>query len=69
MEKVGELFREISSIQESIGQVKLASLEAQQEQAKMFTEKDTQRQLYKATLEESMQKLLTLKNEFDPKLT
>ncbi|XWS27709.1 hypothetical protein CRYUN_Cryun25bG0004300 [Craigia yunnanensis] len=69
MEKVGELSREISAIQETIGQVKLASLEAQQEQAKMFAEKDTQRQLYKATLEESTKRLLALKNEFDPELT
>ncbi|TYH87217.1 hypothetical protein ES332_D01G101400v1 [Gossypium tomentosum] len=68
MEKVGELSREISYVQESIGQVKLASLETQQEQAKMFAEKDTQKQLYKATLEESTKKLLALKNEFDPKL-
>ncbi|XP_022716720.1 WEB family protein At5g55860-like [Durio zibethinus] len=69
MEKVGELTREISYVQESIGQVKLASLEAQQEQAKMFAEKDNQRQLYKATLEESTKKLLALKNKFDPELT
>ncbi|XVE80568.1 hypothetical protein DITRI_Ditri14bG0150300 [Diplodiscus trichospermus] len=68
MEKVGELSREISAIQESIGQVKLASLEAQQEQTKIFAEKDTQRQLYKATLEESTKKLLALKNEFDPEI-
>ncbi|XP_022753023.1 nodulin homeobox-like isoform X3 [Durio zibethinus] len=69
MEKVGKLSREISAIQESIGQVKLASLESQQEQAKIFAEKDTQRQLYKATLEESTKRLLALKNEYDPELT
>ncbi|OMO83779.1 hypothetical protein CCACVL1_11207 [Corchorus capsularis] len=68
MEKVGELSREISAMQESIGQVKLASLEAEQDQAKMYAEKETQRQLYKATLEESTKKLLALKNEFDPEL-
>ncbi|KAE8680279.1 WEB family protein [Hibiscus syriacus] len=68
MEKVGEVSREISYLQESIGQVKLASLEAQQKQAEMFTEKDSRRQLYKATLEESTKKLLALKNEFDPEL-
>ncbi|XVF70910.1 hypothetical protein PTKIN_Ptkin11bG0200300 [Pterospermum kingtungense] len=68
MEKVGELSREISAIQESIGQVKLACLEAQQEQAKIFAVKDTQNQLYKATLEESTKKLLALKKEFDPEL-
>ncbi|KAE8708320.1 hypothetical protein F3Y22_tig00110346pilonHSYRG00025 [Hibiscus syriacus] len=36
IEKVGELSKQISSLQRSIGQVKLASLEAQQEQAKIF---------------------------------
>ncbi|KAF5727898.1 WEB family protein [Tripterygium wilfordii] len=68
LEKVGELSKEISALQESIGQVKLASLKAQQEQAKIFAEKDVQRQSYKATLEEPMQKLLALKNDFDPQL-
>ncbi|KAF2299997.1 hypothetical protein GH714_006604 [Hevea brasiliensis] len=38
VEKVSELSREISSLQESIGQVKLASLQAQQEQAKICRE-------------------------------
>ncbi|KAL4334627.1 hypothetical protein GQ457_07G012440 [Hibiscus cannabinus] len=69
IEKVGELSRQISSLQGSIGQVKLASLEAQQEQAKFFAEKDRQRQLYNVTIEESTKKLLALKNEFDPELT
>ncbi|KAK9006103.1 hypothetical protein V6N11_035151 [Hibiscus sabdariffa] len=69
IEKVGELSRQISSLQGSIGQVKLASLEAQQEQANFFAEKDRQRQLYNATIEESTKKLLALKNEFDPELT
>ncbi|KAJ9182508.1 hypothetical protein P3X46_006495 [Hevea brasiliensis] len=68
VEKVSELSREISSLQESIGQVKLASLQAQQEQAKTFAEKDVLRQSYKATLETSANKLLALKNEFDPEL-
>ncbi|GKV44575.1 hypothetical protein SLEP1_g51739 [Rubroshorea leprosula] len=68
VEKVGELSKEISVLQESIGQVKLASLEAQQEQAMVFAEKETQRQSYKATLEESVKKVLALKNEFDPQL-
>ncbi|KAF5728472.1 hypothetical protein HS088_TW21G00619 [Tripterygium wilfordii] len=68
LEKVGDLSKEISALQESIGQVKLSSLEAQQEQAKIFAEKDVQRQSYKATLEESTQKLLALKNDFDHEL-
>ncbi|XP_021818028.1 WEB family protein At5g55860 [Prunus avium] len=68
-ERVTELSKEISAVQESIGQVKLASLEAQQEQAKIFAEKDVLRQSYKATLEESTKKLLSLKKEFDPELS
>ncbi|XP_012071053.1 WEB family protein At5g55860 isoform X2 [Jatropha curcas] len=68
VEKAGELSKEISALQESIGQVKLASLQAQQEQAQIFAEKDVLRQSYKATLETSASKLLGLKNEFDPEL-
>ncbi|MFQ6650398.1 hypothetical protein Gotur_022368 [Gossypium turneri] len=68
IEKVGALSREISAVQESIGNVKLASLEIQKEQAKTHAEKDTQRQLYKAKLEESTKRLLALKNESDIKL-
>lgn len=69
MEKAGEISREITSLQESIGQVKLAAMQAQQEQAKIFAEKDVQKQSYKATLEESAKKLLALKKEYDPELS
>ncbi|OAY28332.1 WEB family protein At5g55860 [Manihot esculenta] len=68
VEKVSELSKEISALQESIGQVKLASLQAQQEQAKIFAEKDVLRQSYKATLEASANKVIALKSEFDPEL-
>ncbi|KAK8490530.1 hypothetical protein V6N13_031702 [Hibiscus sabdariffa] len=51
-EKIGMLSGEISAVKESIGKVKLASLQVQQEQAKTFAEKDSLRQLYKAKLEE-----------------
>ncbi|XP_031259720.1 WEB family protein At5g55860 [Pistacia vera] len=69
MERVSELSKEISAVQESIGQVKLATMQTQQEQAKVFTDKDVQKQSYKATLEESAKKLNALKNQFDPELT
>ncbi|KAG6690008.1 hypothetical protein I3842_11G202100 [Carya illinoinensis] len=69
MEKADELSKEISIVQESIEQVKLATSEAQQEQAKIFAEKDVQRQSYKANLEESAKKLLSLKKELDPEIT
>ncbi|CAL1353890.1 unnamed protein product [Linum trigynum] len=68
VEKVSELSNEISSMQESIGQVKLASLQSHEEQTKIFSEKDLQKQSYKATLEESRNKLIALKNGFDPEL-
>lgn len=69
VERVSELSKEISAVHESINQVKLASLQAQQEQANIFSEKDVRRQTYKATLEESAKKLLALKEEFNPELS
>ncbi|CAL5341568.1 unnamed protein product [Camellia sinensis] len=68
-EKVGELAKEIAAVQESIGLVNLATMQAQQEQAKIFAEKDIQKQSYKAILEESSKKLLALKTQFDPEVT
>ncbi|KAE8693560.1 DNA-directed RNA polymerase family protein [Hibiscus syriacus] len=52
-EQVGKLSAEISAVKESIGKVKFASLQVQQEQAKTLVEKDSLRQLYKAKLEET----------------
>ena len=69
MERAAELSKEILAVQESIGQVKLASEQAQQEQAKVHAEKDVQRKAYKASLEESAKKLSALKEAFDPELT
>lgn len=69
MERAGELSKEISAVQESIGQVKLASLHAQQEQVEIFSEKDVLRQSYKSTMEESAKKLDVLKEEFDPEVS
>lgn len=69
MERMGGLSKEISAIQETIGQVKLANFQQQQDQAKIFAEKDVQREEMKATLEESAKELLSLKKEFDPEMT
>ncbi|KAA8534679.1 hypothetical protein F0562_032196 [Nyssa sinensis] len=68
MERSGELSKEITTVQESIELVKLATFQAQQDQAKIYTEKDVQKQLHKASLEESAKKLPALKKEFDPEL-
>ncbi|KAL5548692.1 hypothetical protein UlMin_003923 [Ulmus minor] len=69
LERVTELSKEIKAVQESIGQVKFASLQAEQEKVKIFAEKDVQRQSYRATFEESSKKLNALKKEFDPELS
>jgi DNA repair exonuclease SbcCD ATPase subunit len=69
MEKVGELSKGISAVHESIGQVKLAALQAQQEHGKIFSEKDIIKQSYKSTLEESTKKLVALRNQFDPEVS
>ncbi|KAM7279921.1 hypothetical protein ACFE04_007055 [Oxalis oulophora] len=69
IEKVGELSKEISSVHESIGQVKLAALQAQQDHAKVFSEKNVLKQSYKSTLENSTKKLAALKNQFDPEVS
>ncbi|XP_043693517.1 WEB family protein At5g55860-like [Telopea speciosissima] len=68
-EKAAELSKEIAATQESLGHVKLASLQAQQEQEKTLEEKNVQRQSYRAALEEAQKKLLSLKKEFDPEIT
>lgn len=68
IEKASELSKEISAVHESIEQVKLAFVQAQQEQANILSEKDIQRQSYRATLEDSAKKLLALNKEFDPQL-
>ncbi|KAI5674704.1 hypothetical protein M9H77_15068 [Catharanthus roseus] len=69
MEKADELSKEISSIRESIEQVKLASILTQEEEAKLYAEKDVLKQSYKARLEDSAKKLNALKKEIDPELT
>ncbi|XP_059666758.1 WEB family protein At5g55860-like [Cornus florida] len=69
MERAGEISKEITALQESIGQVKLATLQAHQEQTEIYSKKDVQKQSYKATLEESAKKLLLLKKECDPEVT
>ncbi|KAM7486543.1 hypothetical protein LguiA_002552 [Lonicera macranthoides] len=69
MERAGDLSKEITAILDSIGQVKFATLESEQEQTKIYAEKEVQKQLHKANLKESAKKLLALKNETDPQLT
>ncbi|KAI8535929.1 hypothetical protein RHMOL_Rhmol10G0213900 [Rhododendron molle] len=52
MEKASEISKEITAVNEAIGQVKEATVLVQKEQENVFAEKDVQKHLYKATLEE-----------------
>lgn len=65
MEKASEISKEITAVNEAIGQVKEATISVQKEQENIFAEKDVQKHLYKATLEESANKFLALKKEVD----
>ncbi|XP_056693759.1 WEB family protein At5g55860 [Spinacia oleracea] len=68
-DRASELSKEISSLKETIDQVRQASVSTQQEQATIFSEKDIERQFYKARLEESVMKLQEMKKEFDPEIS
>ncbi|XP_039141877.1 WEB family protein At5g55860 [Dioscorea cayenensis subsp. rotundata] len=67
-EKVAQFSKEIADAQESLVHVKLATEQAQQEEFKIISEKDSSRQSQKQSLEETLQKLTSLKKEFDPEL-
>lgn len=68
-ERASELSKEVFAVQESIEQMKVASAEANQQQAEILIEKIVLSQSYKDTLEEAGKKLLALKNNFCPELT
>ncbi|KAG2275106.1 hypothetical protein Bca52824_057661 [Brassica carinata] len=65
-EKIEFLRKEIAAVNESVEQTKLACSQSRKEQTEIFSDKEIQRQSYKAGMEESAKKLLALKNEFDP---
>ncbi|KAI3804724.1 hypothetical protein L1987_26482 [Smallanthus sonchifolius] len=67
LDRAGEISEEIISVQETVEQVKRATMEAQQEQEKVFAEKKVQKLAHKAALEESAKKLLALRERVDPK--
>ncbi|KAF9608960.1 hypothetical protein IFM89_012137 [Coptis chinensis] len=67
-ERIGEIKKEIVAADVSIMDVKLASVQAQQEHTKILSEKEAQRQSYRASLEEAEKRLELLKREFNPKL-
>lgn len=68
-EKVSELSKEIAAMQLSNEHLKLATLQAQQEQGKMVAAKDAGLQSYKSAKEEAEKKLMYMKEEVDPEST
>uniref|UniRef100_A0A7N0RC97 WEB family protein n=1 Tax=Kalanchoe fedtschenkoi TaxID=63787 RepID=A0A7N0RC97_KALFE len=69
MDRSLELSKEILVTRESLERAKLAVAQAQEEHAKIFADKDVQKQLYKSKFEDSATKLLALKQELNPSLT
>ncbi|XP_009132348.1 WEB family protein At5g55860 [Brassica rapa] len=65
-DKIELLKKEISAVNESVEQTKLACSQSRKEQSETFSEKEIQQLTYKAGMEESAKKLLALKKEFDP---
>jgi chromosome segregation ATPase len=68
-ERAAQLSQEIVAAQESLLHVKAATEQAQQEELKIQAEKDTARQKYKETLEETKRKIEELKKDSDPAAT
>ncbi|RID69172.1 hypothetical protein BRARA_C01279 [Brassica rapa] len=65
-EKIELLREEITAVNASVEQTKLACSQSRKDQSEIFSEKEIQQQAYKAGMEESGKKLLALKKEFDP---
>ncbi|KAG6502122.1 hypothetical protein ZIOFF_042011 [Zingiber officinale] len=68
VQKVTELSKEIALIQESLTYTSLATEKVQQEESKIVSEQVAIKQSYKRLLDETGQKLTTLKKEFDPEV-
>ncbi|XP_076887960.1 WEB family protein At5g55860-like [Bidens hawaiensis] len=66
LDRAGEISKEILTVQKAIEQVKLAVMEAHQQQENVYTEKNVDKLAHKAALEESAKKLVALRERFDP---
>ncbi|KAK4343964.1 hypothetical protein RND71_037058 [Anisodus tanguticus] len=66
MERAGELSKEIVAVQESIRQLKLACVQEGEDEAKIYVEKEVQKQSCKDRIEEAAKKLLASRKDLDP---
>ncbi|XP_057960846.1 WEB family protein At1g12150-like [Malania oleifera] len=67
-QKMSELTRDIAAMQESVNRVKLATLLAKEEQAKIMKERSEHQKSHRTVMEETERKLVSSKKEFDPEL-
>lgn len=67
-DRVTDLQKEVATMQASIEQLKLASIQAQQEQANVLVQREARLQAYKTAKQQAEDKLLSLKEEADPEL-
>lgn len=67
-EKTAQLAKDIAAVEESLVHVKLATEQAQQDELKIRSEKETSRESYKLALVENEAKLASLKKDFNPEL-
>ncbi|XP_022877913.1 WEB family protein At5g55860-like [Olea europaea var. sylvestris] len=68
-ERLSQLSKEVTSLHETIGQVKLASIQAQEQHSKLIAEKEARLLNHKIAKEEVDGKVMCLKAENDPKLS
>ncbi|OAY41219.1 WEB family protein At1g12150 [Manihot esculenta] len=68
IERISELSNEISAMQESTLQIKLATVQCQEQQESIMSEKQACIKAYAATKEDLDKKLMSLKEEYDPEL-
>ncbi|KAL5574855.1 hypothetical protein UlMin_016554 [Ulmus minor] len=68
-EKASELSREIATMNVSMEQLKIASVQAQQEQVKTMVKKDASLLSYRTAKEETEKTLVSLKEQVDPEFT
>ncbi|CAK7323344.1 unnamed protein product [Dovyalis caffra] len=68
-ERVSELSKEIGAMRESAQQLKIASAQIQEQQAKVVAEKDARIHFCKTATAEAEKNLEILKKEYDPELT
>ncbi|KAH1208770.1 hypothetical protein AAZX31_15G115800 [Glycine max] len=68
-EKLHELKNQVATMKEQIEHLKLASSQAQEDQAKAMEEREARLSFYENAKEEAQNKLIALKNEYEPELT